>query len=121
MTAGEGARASRDRERSFLRPGDLERFLDRPSSTLRDIAQKKGIYLEANGLTLWQLFMKAFRPTFAELTESLWRVSAQRGAFSRAMPRQDSGQASNSNNLMLFIVYHNTQYVALGAVTDAGR
>lgn len=106
MTAGEGARASRDRERSSLRPGDLERPLDRPSSTLRDIAQNTGNCLEGNGLTLWRLFMKAFRSTFAELTEPLWRVSAQRGAFPRAMPRQDSAQASNSNNLIPFIVYH---------------
>lgn len=83
MTAGEGARASRDRERSSLRPGDLERPLDRPLSTLRDIAQKTGDSLEVNGLTLWLLFMKAFYSTFAELTEPLRRVSAQRGILTR--------------------------------------
>ena len=84
MTAGEGARASRDRERSSLRPGDLERPLDRPSSTLRDIAQKAVTSLAASGLTFWQLFMKAFRSTFAELTEPLRRVfSSTRGILTR--------------------------------------
>ena len=44
-TAGDGALTSRDLDRSSLRPGDLERPLERPSSTRRDILHKDELYL----------------------------------------------------------------------------
>ena len=44
-TAGDGALTSRDLDRSSLRPGDLERPLEWPSSTRRDILDKDELYL----------------------------------------------------------------------------